>query len=134
MAVTLNKRKLEQMIRTTPDKVDAFGRAVATEMVNEIVLSYGTSSGYRTYRHGSVVHTSSHPGYPPNVDIGTLRASMRWSADGKYRWLIHDGVIYGIWLEQGTAKMAARPHVAPVFEEWKQRRLAEYAKAFGLLA
>jgi len=119
MTVRLNKAKLERLIRETPERADQMLRGVATEIVNDIVLSFGSGV--------------SAAGDPPGVDTGTLRASMRWSKDGKLRYLVQDGVIYGIMLEWGTENMAARPFVTPVFEEWRQRKFADYVRDFGVM-
>lgn len=113
-----DRRKLHALIRNTPQKADELLRAVAEEMVGDIKLSFGTSP--------------SAPGDPPGVDTGALRASMGWSPDGKLRILIHDGVVYGIWLEMGTSKMAARPFITPQFEEWRARKFGKFARQFGV--
>jgi hypothetical protein len=131
--VRLNKTKLEQIIRTNPARLEAFLRAVATEMTSDIVLSFGSSPPGRTYRRRGTAHVASRAGYPPNVDTGTLRASMRWKPMGKLTIHIVDGVEYGIHLEQGTERIEARPFVAPVFFAWRRRRLAAFAREWGLL-
>lgn len=134
MDIRVNKRKLEQLIRTTPERADAMLRGAATEIVSDIVLSFGTSPGGETYQRGSVTHVASREGYPPNVDTGALRASMRWAKDGDMRYLIHDGVVYGLMLEMGTERMAARPFVTPVFEKWRQGEFARFVRDFGVFA
>lgn len=132
MTVRVNKRKLEQLIQTTPGRANQLLRGAATEIVGDIVLSFGTSPDGETYQRGSVTHVASQEGYPPNVDTGALRASMRWAEESPLRMVIHDGVIYGILLEQGTERMAARPFITPVFEQWRQRKFREFAQAFGV--
>lgn len=119
MTVRKDFAKLDSIIRGTPGQIEAFGRSVATEMTSDIVLSFGTSP--------------SAPGDPPGVDTGALRSSIHWDPEGKTRWIIADGVIYGLHLELGTSKMAARPFVGPVFMEWRQRKLGAYAKSYGLI-
>ena len=117
--ITINKRKLDEILRNTPDQINDWMDGVAQEIVNDIKLSFGTSP--------------SRPGDPPGVDTGALRASMRWARGGQYQRIIHDGVEYGVFLEYGTSKIAARPFVSPVFFEW-QRKLADDAKRFGLIS
>lgn len=114
-----DRRKLQQLIRDTPQRAEELVRATAQEMTNDVVLSFGVSP--------------SAPGDPPGVDTGALRASMGWDMEGRLRALIHDGVVYGIYLEDGTERMAPRPFISPVFEDWKQRQFALFIREFGLI-
>lgn len=132
MTVRLNKRKLEQLIRTTPTRADQLVRAAATEMVGDIVTSFNTSPPGETYVRGSVSHVASQEGYPPNVDTGALRASIQWTAAGPMKVFIHDGVIYGLMLEIGTDNMGPRPFITPVFEAWRQGKFVQFARQFGV--
>lgn len=135
MGLTIRKddRVLKAMIKATPNQADAFLRSAAQMMTDEIKLSFGSGPPGRTYYRGAIAHVASSPGYPPNTDIGTLINSMHWYNDGKLRYIIADGVIYGFWLETGTANMAPRPFVNPVFEAWRAGKLADLARSFGLL-
>ncbi len=132
MSVRLNKRKLEQLIQTTPARANQLLRGAATEIVGDIVLSFGTSPDGREYQRGGVTHIASQEGFPPNIDTGALRASIRWAEESPLRMVIHDGVLYGILLEQGTERMRARPFITPVFEQWRQRKFREFARDFGV--
>lgn len=114
------KQKLQQLIQQNPQRLDQLGRAVSEAMVNEIKVSFGASP--------------SSPGDPPGVDTGALHASMRWAPAGKFRYWIHDGVLYGLPLEYGTDTIAARPFVNPVFERWRQGELARFIKESGLIS
>jgi len=116
--ITLDDRVLRQILRNLPDNIDNWLDGAATEIVNDIKLSFGTSP--------------SSPGEPPGVDTGALRASMRWERGGQFERLIMDGVEYGVGLEYGTSRMAARPFVNPVFEEWR-RKLGDSARRAGLI-
>lgn len=109
--------RLDQLIARGSGDLDAYLRGVAQEIVNEIVLSFGSSPPGRTYDN----HTASQPGYPPNVDTGALRASIRWAKTGRLEYTIFDGVPYGVLLEFGTPRVRARPFVRPVFERWRTR-------------
>ena len=132
MTVRLNKRKLRELIVTTPDRADAMLRGAAQEILNDIVVSFNTSPAGATYVRGNVTHVASQPGYPPNVDTGTLRASMRWAKESNLKYIIHDGVAYGYYLEMGTENMEARPFVTPVFEKWRQGEFARFVRDFGV--
>lgn len=110
---------MDRIIRERPERMERAGAAMTQEMLNDIMLSFGTSP--------------SSPGNPPGVDTGTLRASMRWKSEGKLRWVIHDQVEYGAYLEMGTEKMAARPFISPVFEQWRAGKWREFMREFGIL-
>lgn len=65
-------------------------------------------------------HGPSKPGDPPHVDTGHLSGrSIFWrmKADGSLAVEIGVNVKYGIWLELGTSKMAARPYLRSTFME-----------------
>lgn len=132
MTTRVNKRVLENLIRNLGNRADEFLAAAATGIVADIQDSFGTSPAGATYTRGGVTHIASQPGYPPNVDTGTLRASIAFMKERHLRYLVHDGVEYGIWLEDGTETMAPRPFVAPVFEEWRRRELVELARRFRI--
>ncbi|MBK9751813.1 MAG: hypothetical protein IPO91_34315 [Chloroflexi bacterium] len=132
MPIQLNKRKLQQIRQNLPNVGDQFVRAWATEMTSDIVLSFGSSPPGETYVRGGVAHVASSPGFPPNVDIGALKASMRWTPAGRMKAIIHDGVIYGVMLETGTERMAARPFFTPVIVDWRQNKFVPFARQFGL--
>ena len=62
------------------------------------------------------------------VDTGALSDSYIENSGmtGRLMYTIRDGVSYGIFVELGTSKMAAQPHVVPVIEDAE----AEIIKAF----
>lgn len=119
LTIKVDNAKLRRLAATSPATVDAWLRGVAEEMVSDIKLSFGTSPAGKTYKRGQKrVHIASQPGYAPNVDMGTLRASIRWEAAGDLTYHIMDGVEYGQQLEFGTTRIAARPFMTPVFTNW----------------
>lgn len=70
----------------------------------------------RIYKRRGVTHQASAPGEAPATDMGNLRASYhvsRPSADAREVGT-HAG--YAPDLENGTRRMAARPHLGPAFE------------------
>lgn len=125
--VVLDTKGLQQLKRSEPDKVAKWLDAEAEGVVTDIKLSMNTSPPGRTYTRGGVSHTASQPGYPPNVDIGTLRASIRWERDGLFTRKIMDGVTYGIHLEDGTESIAPRPFMAPAFAR-EQKTIEQSAR------
>ena len=130
--VRLNNAALERMIRGTPERLSAVMREVGELVAGDIKTSYGTSPPGRTYRRGSVSHVASRPGYAPNVDTGTLRASVRWEMVGRYTVMIYTGVKYAPMLEYGTERMAARPHFSPVISVWRLRKFKAHLVARGI--
>lgn len=127
--VTVDVSGLDRLLKEEPQRVGRWLRGVGEQMVGDIKLSMGTSPPGITYRRGpknkkgAKTHTASKPGYAPNVDIGTLRASIHLEKQsGPYEYHISDGVIYGKYLEFGTARgMAARPFMRPVFDKWQKQ-------------
>jgi len=131
--IRMDTELLDRLIRETPEKADAWLRGVGNQMLNQIELSFGDSPPGREYQRKSVTHLASQPGYPPNVDTGALKASMRLVKMADLHFQITDGVEHGIHQEMGTETIAARPFVAPVFNEWRERKLAQDMREFGLL-
>lgn len=134
---TIDTRELDSLIKGLPNQIDNWLAQVCEEILLDIVMSFGSGPPGRRYRRRKGTrgrwHTASSPGFPPNVDIGTLQASLYWYKvkPGLYR--VSDQVEYGIYLELGTENMIKRPFVAPVFEEWRNGKLAESGARAGLL-
>ena len=62
----------------------------------------------------------SAPGEPPHVDTGHLSGRCifwRMRDDGTLAVEVGVNVKYGIWLELGTSRMAARPYLRSTFLE-----------------
>lgn len=125
-----DSRVLHQIAGALPDTVDGFLRAVSTEIVSDIKLSMGTSPPGEEYKRGLKTHIASQPGYPPNPDLGALVNSIRWKRERQGRYIIVDGVIYGAILELGSERVAARPFMKPVFEDWRQRKFMALARTW----
>lgn len=131
MAVEYDKRKLQQMIREMPEALSRAVRETAFETLGEVVSSFNTGAPGRTYElyNPRRTHTASAPGGPPAVDTGALRASYNVSEVNRFLYRIQDGVEYGIYLEFGTEKMAARPHLRPALEKVPASLRGEVEKA-----
>lgn len=131
--ITKDFAKMNKIIGQFPGEADAWLRGVCIQMLNEIVLSFNTSPGGRVYElyKPRRTHTASTPNNPPNVDTGALRASMTFTKNGELDYQIHDQVEYGIYLEYGTAKMAPRPFVNPVFKDWQGKVAGDFKNYFA---
>ncbi len=112
----LEMKVLDKITRENPDNVSRFGRAVANDINSDIVQSFGTSI--------------APVGEPPGVDTGALRASMKVDQEGKFRFIVHDGVVYGV-VHELALNGYPRPFVRPAFER-AQRKFIDAAKAWGL--
>ena len=86
--IVIESNTIDQFLRRFEGDVDRALDAAATTITNDIVQSFGTSPSGNVYGD----HVASQPGYPPNVDTGALRASMRWQESGNKEREIVDGV------------------------------------------
>lgn len=128
-SVTIDTTGLDRILRELPAELERWLDGEAEAIVTDVKMSMGTSPAGRSYERGGVTHVASMPNFPPNVDTGTLRASIRWENDGRLQRLVMDGVEYGIYLEDGTERIAPRPFMAPAFEmagQGVERRLREH--------
>tara|TARA_S200002703_G_scaffold154303_3_gene156905 strand:+ start:737 stop:1156 length:420 start_codon:yes stop_codon:yes gene_type:complete len=130
--IKIDDKKLKGMIKKHPKRADDWLAGVAQEMVNDIKLSFGTSPAGKTYKRGKKVHIASQPGYPPNVDTQALRGSINSERMAMLSYEIRDGVEYGYELEMGSEKVAPRPFMQPVFEEWRKKIVLDAKKNLKL--
>ncbi len=144
LTVTVDIEGIERLIKEVPGKVAAFMDSEAELVVNDIKQSFGTGPGGRSYKRGGKVHIASQPGFPPNVDIGTLINSIEWRTIGRFSRSII-GALHGLYLELGTDKplkggqegpkeqgIAPRPFIRPAFDR-RRKALADDARQFGLV-
>lgn len=118
IGVTVDFAGIDRLLASEPQKVGRFMSWLAESVVTDIKLSFGSSP--------------SAPGGPPGVDTGALRASITWEDTGTAERTISDGVEYGLWLEDGTEKMEARPFMAPAFGRAQERMEQDAKDQLGL--
>lgn len=106
--VVLDDKKLQSIIRNEPQRAQTWLDGFTVDLLSRIVLSLNGPS-------------PSSPGEPPGKDTGSLQLSMQWEHDGPLQNIIHDGVEYGLHLEDGTETIAPRPFMAPAFADAQQR-------------
>jgi hypothetical protein len=78
------------------------------------------------YAQQSMGSSRSSPGEPPGVDTGALRASIYAEMVSTFVALVLVGVAYGVHLEYGTSRMAARPFMWPALI-WASRQVGRLA-------
>lgn len=83
-----------------------------------LVFTKGKRIGQFAPKHGKGRHVASAPGEPPAVDFGNLRGSIAWEWVGQ-NVRVGTNVIYGPWLEFGTARVLPRPFMRPSVEKLK---------------
>lgn len=123
--IKLDLKPLRELITKTEGGLDGWLGGVAGEIANDAKLEFNTGPRGRMYVRGKgKVHYASSPGYPPNVDTGALRASIRAIKKGNLHYWVVDGVEYGIKLENGTTRIAPRPFMRPAMAGWQNGKLA----------
>lgn len=100
---------------------------------NELVRNMkSTSRASWYYKRRSVIHHPSSPGYPPAIDTGQLIANILFGVRPfEFEFGIGGRVKYGVMLEDGTRKMAARPFIVPLIEKYEENILDDIASAVG---
>ena len=74
----------------------------------------------RSMRDGGTPHVPSSPGEPPRIDTKNLHESIMTETEVERTAVetrIGTNVRYGLFLELGTSKMAARPWLRPAFDK-----------------
>lgn len=71
----------------------------------------------RIYIINGFRHQASAPGEAPANLTGTLQKSVGYTVRGSQQMEFGDTIYYGRYLEEGTKKMAARPHLARTVKE-----------------
>lgn len=86
---------------------------------------------------GKRKHIPGPPGGPPNSDYGNLSARYTTTTVASRTHVesrVVSGVKYARWLEYGTTKMPARPHLLPEFDKERPefRKRLNAAKSAGV--
>lgn len=104
MRAQIDKSVLERIIRDAPGKAEQMVQKMAQD--TEIIA-----------KNSMTANGPAPAGLPPAVDTGNLKNSIM-AAPGVSRltWLLLVGADYGVHLEYGTVRMAARPFVLPAVE------------------
>lgn len=119
-AATNDKFLLKVLIaeRATNVALTAAWKEVGTLLVNK--LQYMIRNGPRTgrvYTFRGRKHQASAPGEVPANRTGKLANSVRYEATAHHTLVFGEDAEYAGWLENGTKKMGARPHLRVAVNE-----------------
>lgn len=127
ITVTLDTKGMDEAIRRAGAEGQKLMDALAEQYIGNVKLQFDTSPDGRTYKRGKKgQHVASQPGYPPNVDSGAYRDSLRWESAGQFDREIH-GAEYGIYLEDSA--VLNRPHLNPAMRQL-EGEMATIAKRY----
>lgn len=87
---------------------------------SKVVLDINTQKANPTAKPGRRGHIPAPAGGPPNADTGNLSSrytTTNVAANNAVISRVIAGVKYALWLEYGTTRMGARPHLIPRFNE-----------------
>lgn len=117
--VHLDMRKLEEIERNFPGRASDYVMELALTCEAEAKTSMNTSPPGRAYGN----HVASQPGYPPNIDTGTLLNSIQAVRLGKYSAATNVNAEHGVGLEYGdpSSNLAPRPFLLPAVERTVQK-------------
>lgn len=130
--VKIDLSGLDGLLRSEPGKLETWLDGVAESIVTDVKLSFGSSPPGESYTRGGITHVASQPGYPPNVDIGTLTNTIHQERTGTLERTVMDGTDYGIHLEDGTEHIEPRPFMRPAFDRARAHIEQDAASNLGL--
>ena len=145
MSVTIKlegAKELQVALRNLSDEVlEQVGKAVtgtAIMLRADVVerIQRGPASGVvYSKKNPNRVHQASAPGEAPATDTGRLANSIEFDQIGPLTATVGSSLLYALYLEYGTSRMAPRPYfrpaveaVRPMFERALERALAGVIK------
>lgn len=115
-------RSRENLLNATIEWHDSLTNDVLTgSRTGRVYTVPGTKRRYR----------ASAPGEPPASRTGVTRAGYRYQVVRRKFELtgeVGSPEWHALWLEKGTKRMAARPHVKPAFEKRREQILGHLGK------
>jgi len=117
ISYTLDTRVADRLLRNMPGEADRLTGKLAFDTQADMQLSYGSAG------------SPAPEGSPPGIVTGTLKGSIQVRHIRPLLWQIF-GAAHGLYLEWGTARMGARPHIMPAFNKAKERAPLEFRGLF----
>ncbi|PKN85445.1 MAG: hypothetical protein CVU46_11070 [Chloroflexi bacterium HGW-Chloroflexi-8] len=114
--VTITDNRIPELIQRLPVETDNIVQKIANDILAYVVNSMAGAKHGRLYQRGKIVHQASAPSEPPAIDTGHLANSIQAQKVKVGSARINVGAAYGVNLELGTSKMAARPFLKPAAE------------------
>lgn len=98
--------------RATNVALTAAWKEVGTVVTNQLryMIRNGPRTG-RVYTFRGRKHQASAPGEVPANRTGRLAKSVRYESTGHHTLRVGEDAEYAGWLENGTKRMAPRPHL-----------------------
>ena len=123
--------RLHQATQEASKKIEQIVFTTALDIRNATVkrIANGPKTGHiYQSKVSNRVHRASDPGQAPATDSGDLITSYTVQQEDSYTYTVSSNLPYAYYLEFGTSKMKARPHLTPSVEENRnifKRRLTE---------
>jgi HK97 gp10 family phage protein len=114
------QRKLAELLNAMSERdLDEIVLAGAMVLEGDVKADMAKAKGGRTYARGGKTHRASAPGESPAVDYGGLINSILVELEVPGVALVGTNQEYAQILEEGTARMEARPFMRPAVERRK---------------
>jgi hypothetical protein len=152
IARQLDTRRKERLLRATMSwhegvveelsgqRAGRLYKIPGTGQVKEVVLIVNTKHPrYKVKQYarmgrsleGAKLYHASKPGEAPAVRLGQLRQTYRFRVTGPNymeRGEVGSPLERSVWLEKGTSRMAARPHLEPAYYKKRKEILKHLGK------
>ena len=101
-----------------------------TRLLDKMTAEIQPKAGQVVNKYGLAITGEAAKNAP--LDTGALRNSITSESmmTGDLTFTVQDGVEYGVFLELGTSRMAARPFMLPALEAWRQRFENAFSELF----
>lgn len=118
------RQRLADMSQEVRAEVGKVVVGTAVELRGDVIKSInkGPASG-RVYVKSNPrrTHQASAPGQAPMSDTGRLANSIFFDQAGPLTAVVGSRVVYSLYLEYGTSRMAARPFFRPAVERMRPK-------------